>query len=84
MSPLTNPWMQIAGGTGITPMLQVASEVLRNPYDKTEVSLVFGNVSIPLLLVLPLTVSCGCHGKNGLTQLICECLAQCSGGKIQP
>ncbi|EIE21212.1 cytochrome-b5 reductase like protein [Coccomyxa subellipsoidea C-169] len=35
----------IAGGTGITPMLQVASEVLRNPDDKTEVSLVFGNVS---------------------------------------
>lgn len=36
--------MQIAGGTGITPMLQVVSEVLRNPEDKTEVSLVFGNV----------------------------------------
>ncbi|BDA51006.1 NADH-cytochrome b5 reductase 2 [Coccomyxa sp. Obi] len=35
----------IAGGTGITPMLQVASEVLRNPEDKTEVSLVFGNVT---------------------------------------
>jgi ferredoxin-NADP reductase len=38
-------WLQIAGGTGITPMLQVANEVLRNPDDKTEVSLIFGNVS---------------------------------------
>ncbi|KAK9843869.1 hypothetical protein WJX84_007415 [Apatococcus fuscideae] len=33
----------IAGGSGITPMLQVASEVLRNPQDKTEVSLIFAN-----------------------------------------
>lgn len=36
---------QIAGGTGITPMLQVASEVLKNPDDKTEVSLIFGNLT---------------------------------------
>ncbi len=35
--------MQVAGGSGITPMLQVASEVLRNPADKTEVSLIFAN-----------------------------------------
>lgn len=35
---------QIAGGSGVTPMLQVASEVLRNPDDETEVSLIFGNV----------------------------------------
>ena len=36
---------QIAGGSGITPMLQVASEIVRNPDDKTQVSLIFGNVS---------------------------------------
>lgn len=35
----------VAGGTGITPMLQVVDEVLANPADKTKVSLVFGNVS---------------------------------------
>ncbi len=27
---------QVAGGSGLTPMLQIASEVLRNPDDKTE------------------------------------------------
>ena len=35
----------VAGGTGITPMLQVIEEVLRNPADKTKLSLVFGNVT---------------------------------------
>eukprot|EP00195_Chlamydomonas_chlamydogama_P016022 CAMPEP_0202889976 /NCGR_PEP_ID=MMETSP1392-20130828/509_1 /ASSEMBLY_ACC=CAM_ASM_000868 /TAXON_ID=225041 /ORGANISM="Chlamydomonas chlamydogama, Strain SAG 11-48b" /LENGTH=297 /DNA_ID=CAMNT_0049573441 /DNA_START=119 /DNA_END=1012 /DNA_ORIENTATION=- len=35
----------VAGGTGITPMLQVIDAVLSNPEDKTEISLVYGNVS---------------------------------------
>ena len=35
----------VAGGTGITPMLQVVDEVLANPADKTKISLVFGNQS---------------------------------------
>ncbi|KAK9804386.1 hypothetical protein WJX72_010552 [[Myrmecia] bisecta] len=35
----------IAGGSGVTPMLQVASEILRNPADKTDVSLIFCNQS---------------------------------------
>jgi cytochrome-b5 reductase len=35
----------IAGGSGITPMLQVATEVLSNPADKTKVTLVFANVT---------------------------------------
>jgi cytochrome-b5 reductase len=34
----------IAGGTGITPMLQVIHEVLKNPKDKTELSLIFANI----------------------------------------
>ena len=34
----------ICGGTGITPMLQVVREILGNPADKTEVSMIFGNV----------------------------------------
>jgi len=35
----------IAGGSGITPMLQVAQRVLANPDDQTKVSLIFANVS---------------------------------------
>lgn len=33
----------IAGGTGITPMLQLITAVFRNPEDKTELSLLFAN-----------------------------------------
>mmetsp|Transcript_218 Transcript_218/g.337 ORF Transcript_218/g.337 Transcript_218/m.337 type:complete len:894 (+) Transcript_218:112-2793(+) len=32
----------IAGGTGITPVMQIASEILRNSDDKTKVRLIFG------------------------------------------
>ena len=35
----------ICGGTGITPMLQVVREILGNPADKTQVSMIFGNVA---------------------------------------
>lgn len=35
----------IAGGTGITPMYQVTKDIIRNPADNTQVSLVFGNIS---------------------------------------
>jgi len=35
----------IAGGTGITPMLQVIKAILRNPADKTKISLIFANVN---------------------------------------
>ncbi|KAF9889940.1 NADH-cytochrome b5 reductase [Aspergillus nanangensis] len=35
----------IAGGTGITPMYQLARQIFSNPEDKTKVTLVFGNVS---------------------------------------
>lgn len=33
----------IAGGTGITPCLQVIEHILKNPNDKTNISLIFGN-----------------------------------------
>lgn len=35
----------IAGGTGITPMYQVAMAILKDPADTTQLSLVFGNIS---------------------------------------
>ncbi|KAJ3415517.1 NADH-cytochrome b5 reductase [Chytridiales sp. JEL 0842] len=35
----------IAGGTGITPMLQVIRAILKNPQDKTQIRLIFANVT---------------------------------------
>ncbi|XP_020231554.1 NADH-cytochrome b5 reductase-like protein [Cajanus cajan] len=35
----------IAGGTGITPMLQIIEAILKNPDDKTQISLLYANVS---------------------------------------
>ncbi|KAK7292075.1 hypothetical protein RIF29_07740 [Crotalaria pallida] len=35
----------IAGGTGITPMLQVIEAIVKNPDDKTQISLLYANVS---------------------------------------
>lgn len=35
----------VAGGTGITPMWQLARAIFNNPNDKTKVTLVFGNVT---------------------------------------
>jgi cytochrome-b5 reductase len=35
----------ISGGTGITPMYQLARAIFNNPEDKTKVTLVFANVS---------------------------------------
>jgi cytochrome-b5 reductase len=34
----------IAGGTGISPCYQLIKAILSNPNDKTQVSLVYGNV----------------------------------------
>jgi cytochrome-b5 reductase len=35
--------VMLAGGTGVTPMLQVAKKILADPTDKTQVTLVFAN-----------------------------------------
>ncbi|KAK9484253.1 hypothetical protein V1527DRAFT_520631 [Lipomyces starkeyi] len=42
---LVRAFGMIAGGTGITPMLQIIRAVLKNPEDKTEISLIFANVA---------------------------------------
>lgn len=41
----------IAGGTGVTPMYQVANAILKNPADKTEITLLFANVSADDILI---------------------------------
>lgn len=35
----------VAGGSGITPMYQVANLILKNPFDKTMLSLIYANVT---------------------------------------
>ena len=40
-----NHIVMIAGGTGITPMWQVARNIFKNPNDKTKVTLLFGNLT---------------------------------------
>ena len=35
----------IAGGSGITPMYQVAQAILRDPHDATNISLIYANVA---------------------------------------
>jgi cytochrome-b5 reductase len=35
----------LAGGTGITPFLQIIREVLKHPEDNTQLSLVFANIA---------------------------------------
>jgi len=42
----------IAGGAGITPMLQVARHILKNPEDKTKLNLIFANVNEDDILLL--------------------------------
>ncbi|KAI8578489.1 hypothetical protein K450DRAFT_247132 [Umbelopsis ramanniana AG] len=42
---LVREFGMIAGGTGITPMLQIIRAVLRNPNDTTKINLIFANVN---------------------------------------
>lgn len=35
----------IAGGTGITPMIQIIKAALKNPFDNTTISLIYANVN---------------------------------------
>jgi len=41
----------IAGGSGITPMLQIIRHILNNPEDKTEISLLYSNTTEQDILV---------------------------------
>ncbi|KAK1223791.1 NADH-cytochrome b5 reductase [Marasmius sp. AFHP31] len=42
---LTGAIGMIAGGTGITPVLQIIRAVLKNPLDRTQLSLIYANVN---------------------------------------
>ena len=41
----------IAGGTGITPMLQIIRAALKNPLDRTKISLIYANVNVEDILL---------------------------------
>ena len=41
----------IAGGTGITPMLQIIRAALKNPADRTKLSLIYANVTAQDILL---------------------------------
>ncbi|XP_034705011.1 NADH--cytochrome b5 reductase 1-like [Vitis riparia] len=41
----------LAGGTGITPMFQLTRAILENPKDKTNVHLIYGNISYDDILL---------------------------------
>lgn len=64
-------FIQIAGGTGITPMLQVIEAILKNPDDKTQVSIashivIYVTLSNNFLLMygLPMLHVCVCVYYN--------------------
>ncbi|KAG0325597.1 NADH-cytochrome b5 reductase [Dissophora globulifera] len=42
----------IAGGTGLTPMLQIIRAIVKNPEDKTKVNLIFANVTHEDILLM--------------------------------
>lgn len=48
---LFNTCGMVAGGSGITPVLQIASAMLRNPRDNTRISLIYANTSVDDILM---------------------------------
>ncbi|THH06372.1 hypothetical protein EW145_g4134 [Phellinidium pouzarii] len=50
-SSLTREIGMIAGGTGITPMLQIIRAALKNPLDRTKLSLIYANVNVEDILL---------------------------------
>ncbi|PSR72391.1 hypothetical protein PHLCEN_2v11734 [Hermanssonia centrifuga] len=55
----------IAGGTGITPMLQIIRAALKNPQDRTKISLIYANVnSDDILLKKELDLLAQNHGNR--------------------
>ncbi|TFK40983.1 NADH-cytochrome b5 reductase 1 [Crucibulum laeve] len=62
---LTTHLSMIAGGTGITPMIQVMRAALKNPQDTTTISLIYANVNHEdILLKDDLDQLLNVHGKR--------------------
>jgi len=52
----------VCGGTGLTPMYQVIKTILKNPADKTQMSLIYANVNVEdILLKAELDELCAKH-----------------------
>ncbi|KAF9036408.1 ferredoxin reductase-like C-terminal NADP-linked domain-containing protein [Hymenopellis radicata] len=63
---LTDSIGMIAGGTGITPMIQIIRAALKNPLDNTRLSLIYANVNEEdILLKKELDTLVDTHGANG-------------------
>lgn len=50
-SSLSRHLGMIAGGTGITPMLQIVRAAMKNPLDRTKISLIYANVNLEDILL---------------------------------
>lgn len=58
----------IAGGTGITPMLQIVNAIMKNPDDATKVSLIFANkTEDDILVVTGVLFFCSRNGDERIT-----------------
>ncbi|KAF9535846.1 NADH-cytochrome b5 reductase [Crepidotus variabilis] len=62
---LVNHISMIAGGTGIAPMMQVVRSCLRNPFDRTTITLIYANVNEEdILLKADLETLQDVHGED--------------------
>ncbi|KAL3532360.1 hypothetical protein ACH5RR_005881 [Cinchona calisaya] len=72
----------IAGGSGITPMLQIIEAILKNPDDNTQVSLLYANVSPDdILLKKKLDVLAASHPNLKIFYTVDNATNDWMGGK---
>ncbi|KAG0579970.1 hypothetical protein KC19_4G139000 [Ceratodon purpureus] len=72
----------VAGGTGITPMLQVIDAIVSNPEDNTQVSLVFANTSpADILLKAKLDALSFAHPNFKVFYVVDKSSEEWKGGK---
>eukprot|EP00494_Astrolonche_serrata_P022658 UN22915 len=54
----------ICGGTGITPMMQITQQILKNADDKTQINMIFGNITVDDILCHNLLENMRIGGKT--------------------